>query len=115
MEPGPDLTGGVVRYRDDVFGLYDVHIDSEEKHANKYFGKVATSYPTPQVLNVEATSNTLRFLELWITVDADRLSCRSWNSVARSTGSGDTVLARLPMLEGGTNKTGRLFWVVGTI
>ena len=59
--------------------------------------------------------NTLRFLELVITIDADRLSCRLWNSVARNTGSGDTVLTRLPMLAGGTNKVGRLSWVVGAI
>ena len=61
---------------------------------NKYFARVTTSYPPPLVLNVEAKSNTLRFLELVITTDADRLSCRFWNSVARNTGSGDTVLTR---------------------
>ena len=64
------------------------------------------------MLNVEAKSNTVRFLELVITVDADRLSCRLWNSVARNTGSGDTVLTRLI---GGTNKVGRLSRVVGAI
>ena len=67
------------------------------------------------MLNVEAKSNTLRFLELVITTDAHRLSCRLWNSLARNTGSGDTALTRLPMLAGGTNKIGRLSWVVGTI
>ena len=66
------------------------------------------THPPPLVLNVEAKSNTLRFLELVITTDADRLSCRLWNSVARNTGSGDTVLTGLPMLMGGTNKVGRL-------
>ena len=50
-----------------------------------------------------------------ITTDADRLSCRLWNFVARNTGSGDAVLTRLPMLAGGTNKVGRLSRVVGTI
>ena len=116
MELGLDLTGGVVRYMDDVFGLYAaVHTDSEEKQVNEYFEKVATSYPPPLVLNVEAKSKTLRFLELVITVDADRLSCRLWNSVARNTGSGDTVLTRSPMPEGGTSKVGRLSWAVGTI
>ena len=65
------------------------------------------------MLNVEEKSNTLRFLELVITIDADRLSCRLWNSVARNTGSSGTVLTRLPMLTGGTNKVGRLSWVVG--
>ena len=69
------------------------------------------------MLNVEAKSETLRFLELVITIDADRLSvsCRLWNSVACNTGSGDTVLTRLLMLTGGTDKVGRLSWVVGAI
>ena len=73
------------------------------------------SHPPTLVLNVEAKSNTVRFLELVITVDADRLSCRLWTSVARNTGSGDTVLTRLPMLVGGTHKMGRLSWVVGAV
>ena len=64
---------------------------------------------------MEAKSNTLRFLELVITINADKLSFRLWNSVARNTGSGDTVLTRLPMLVGGTNKVGRLSWVVGAV
>ena len=52
-----------------------------------------------------------------ITIDADGLSCRLWNSVARNTGSGDTVLTGLPMPKGGTNKVamGRLSWVVGAV
>ena len=100
---------------DDVFGLYAEHTDSEEEQVNKYFDKVVTSYPPPLVLNVEAKSNTLQFLELVITIDADRLSSRLWNPVARDTCSGDTVLTRLSMLEGGTNKIGRVSWVVGTI
>ena len=64
-------------------------------------------------MNVEAKSDTMRFLELVITVDADRPSCRLWNSVARNTGSGDTALTRTPMLMGGTNKAGGpgLSWV----
>ena len=67
------------------------------------------------MLNVEARSNTVRLLELVITTDADRLSCHLWNSVASNTCSGDTVLTRLPMMCGGTNKVGRLSWVVGAI
>ena len=55
------------------------------------------------MLNVEAKSETLRFLELVITIDADRLSCRLWNSVARNTGSGDTVLVN------GTSDAGRRY------
>ena len=47
MEPGPDLTGGMVRYMDDVFGSYAVHTDSEEEQVNKYFERVAVSYPPP--------------------------------------------------------------------
>ena len=117
MEPGTDLTGGMVRYMDNVFGLYAVHSGSEEEQENKYFERVAVSYSGshPLVLNVEATSNTVRFLELVITTDADRLSCRLWNSAARNTCSGDTVLTRLPMICGGTNKVGRVSWVVGAI
>ena len=45
MEPGPDLTGGMVRYMDDVFGLYAVHTDSEEEQVNTYFERVVVSYP----------------------------------------------------------------------
>ena len=67
------------------------------------------------MLNVEAKSEALRFLELVITIDADRLSCRLWNSVAHNTGSGNTVLTGLPMLSGGTNKVGGLSWVVGAV
>ena len=91
-EPGPDLTEGMVRYMDDVLGFYAVHTNSEEEQVNRYFERVATSYPPPMVLNVEARSKTVPFLELVITNDADRLSCRVWNSVARNTGSGDDIL-----------------------
>ena len=66
MDPGPDLTGGMVRYMDDVFGLtslYAVHTSSEEEHVNTYFERVAASYPPPLVLDVEAKSNTVQFLE----------------------------------------------------
>ena len=35
MEPGPDLTGGAVYYMDNVFGLYAVHTDSEEKQLSR--------------------------------------------------------------------------------
>ena len=59
--------------------------------------------------------NTVQFLELVITTDADRLSCRLWNSVARNTGNGDSVLTRFPLLAGGTNTMGRLSWIVGAI
>ena len=50
MEPGPDLTGGMVRYMDDVFGLYAVHTGSEEEQVNKYFERVALSYPAPTIV-----------------------------------------------------------------
>ena len=45
MEPGPDLTGGMVRYMDDVLGLYAVGTRTEEEQVNKYFERVAVSYP----------------------------------------------------------------------
>ena len=34
MEPGPSLIGGVVRYMDDVIGLYAMQTASEEEHVN---------------------------------------------------------------------------------
>ena len=61
---------------DDVLSVYAVCTGSEEEQVNRYFERVATSYPPTLVLNVEATPNTVRFLEVVITVDADRLSCR---------------------------------------
>ena len=73
MEPGPDLIGGMVCYMDDgiVFGLYAVHTSSEVEQVNEYFERVATRYPPTLVLNVEAKSDTVRFLELVITTGAD--------------------------------------------
>ena len=47
MEPGPDLTEGMVPCMDDVLGLYAVHTGSEEEQVNKYFERVAASYPPP--------------------------------------------------------------------
>ena len=60
---------------------------------------------------------TLRFPELVITIsmDAGRLGCRLWNSVARNTGSGGTVLTGLPVMPGGTGRMGRPSWVVGAV
>ena len=69
----------------------------------------------PLVLNAEEKPNTLRFLELVITIGADRLRCRLWNSVARNTRSGDTVLTRLLMMSGGTNRIGQLSQLGGAI
>ena len=45
MEPGPDLPGGMVRYMDDVVGLYAVHTSSEEEQVNAYFERMAARYP----------------------------------------------------------------------
>ena len=58
MEPGPDLTGGVVRYMDDVLGLYAVHTSSKEEQVNKYFERVATSYPPPTGVEHSAIPRT---------------------------------------------------------
>ena len=44
--------GGMVRYMDDVLGLYAVNTGTEEEQVNKYFERVAVSYPPPLVLNV---------------------------------------------------------------
>ena len=54
---------------DDALGLCAVRTDSEEKQVNEHFDKVAVGYPPPLVLNVEANSHTLRFLEPVITID----------------------------------------------
>ena len=47
MEPGPDLVGGMVcsNVMDDVLGLYAVCTGTEEEQVNKYFERVAVSYP----------------------------------------------------------------------
>ena len=99
--------------------VYAVHTDSDEEQVNRYVDKVATSYtPHTLVLSVEVKSNTLQFWELPITIDAYRLSCCLWNSVAWqacNTGSGDTMLTRLLTMIGGTHRIGRLSWVVGAI
>ena len=52
MEPGPDLIGGMVCYMDDVLGLYAVCTGTEEAQVEKYFERVAVSYP-PHPTGVE--------------------------------------------------------------
>jgi hypothetical protein len=47
MEPGPECGGGMFRYMEDVLGLYAVHTGTEEEQVNKYFERVAVSYPPP--------------------------------------------------------------------
>ena len=38
------LGGLVVRYMDDVFGIYAISNDAEEKLVSEYFGQVAVRY-----------------------------------------------------------------------
>ena len=66
---------------DDVFGTYAVGTDAEAEQVNKYFGKVAVSYPPPLVLNVEPVSDSHRFLELVINTAGGSFSCHLWNPV----------------------------------
>ena len=61
-----ELVGFMVRYMDDVFGIYAVSDDAEEKQVSEYFEKVAVGYPPPLVLNVEPVSDSHRFLELMV-------------------------------------------------
>ena len=87
---------------DGAFDLHAVHADSHEVHANEYSAGVATSSPPPLVSNVEGKLNTLRFLEVVITIDADK--CRLWHSVAHSTENGGAVLTGPLMIPGGTTR-----------
>ena len=82
--------------------LYAVGTDAEAEQVNKYFGKVAVSYPPPLVLNVEPVSDSHRFLELVITTAGGHFSCHLWNHVVRALRGGERVLLRMPSVGGGT-------------
>ena len=45
MEHLGELVGFVVRYMDDMFGIYAVSNDAEETVVSEYFGLVAVGYP----------------------------------------------------------------------
>ena len=54
----------VVRFMDDVFGIYAVGNGAEEQLVKEYYGGIAVGYPPPLVLNVEQPADLHRFLEL---------------------------------------------------
>ena len=58
MVLGPEgLIGTVVRFMDDVFGIYAVGNSTEEQLVKAYYGGIAEGYPPPLVLNVEQPAN----------------------------------------------------------
>ena len=81
-----ELVGFVVRYMDDVFGIYAVSNDAEEEQVSEYFGQAAVSYPPTLVLNVEPVSDSHRFLELMMNAAGGDFSCRLWNPVIQALG-----------------------------
>ena len=58
MELGPEGIGTVVRFTDDVFGIYAVGNSVEEQLVKEYYGGIAVGYPPPLVLNVDTQCNT---------------------------------------------------------
>ena len=51
MESGPEgLIGTVVRFMDDVFGIYAVGNSAEEQLVMGHYGRIAVGYPPPLVL-----------------------------------------------------------------
>ena len=102
MDEPEGLVGGVLRYMDDVFGIYAVQTDEEECAVRGWFQKVENGYPPPLHLNVERESDTVRFLELVVTVKGPELHCSLFNKVADDLLLGKPVRQRLPEIDGGT-------------
>ena len=115
MEHLGELVGFVVRCMDDVFVIYAVSNDAEEKQVSEYFEKVAVSYPPPLVLNVEPVSDSHRLLELMINTAGGNFSCRLWNPVVQALRGGERMLLRMPGVGGGTTKRDRLCLLVGAV
>ena len=115
MEHLCELVGFVVRYMDDVFGIYAVSNDAEEKLVSEYFGRVAVGYPPTLVLNVEPVSDSHRFLELMVNTAGGNFSCRLWNPVVQALRGGERMLLRMPGVGGGTAKRDRLSLLVGDV
>ena len=82
MESGPEgLIGTVVRFMDDVFGIYAVGNSAEEHLVKEYYGGIAVGYPPPLVLNVVQPATLHRFLELQLNTGGDALQCQLFNPV----------------------------------
>ena len=65
MVPGPvGLIRTVVRFMDDVFGIYAVCNSTEEQLVMEHYAEIAVGYPTSLVLNVEQPASLCHFLEL---------------------------------------------------
>ena len=107
--------GGIVRYMDDVFGIYAVQTDEEERTVRDWFKRVGSGYPPPLQLNVEDESNTVRFLELVITTAGPELSCSLFNKAADDLLNGRPVRQRLAGFGGGTSMMAKRAVVVGAI
>ena len=74
VESGPEgLIGTVVRYMDDVLGIYAVGSNAEEQLVMGHYGRIAVGYPPPLVLNVEQPANLHRFLELQLNTGREAL------------------------------------------
>ena len=116
MEQGPEgLIGTVVRFMDDVFGVYAVGNDAEEQLVREYYGGIAVGYPPPLVLNVEQPADSHRFLELELNTGRGLLQCLLFNPVYSAVTTGGRILQRLPEHGGGTSKRDRLSWIIGTL
>ena len=80
MGLGPEgLIGTVVRFMDDVFGIYAVGNGAEEQLVREYYGGIAVGYPPPLVLNVEQPADLHRFLELELNTGREALQCLLFN------------------------------------
>ena len=115
MEEPSGLIGGIVRYMDDVFGIYAVQTDDEEKMVRDWFKTVGSGYPPPLQLNVEAESNTVRFLELVIATAGPELSCSLFNKAADDLMNGRPVRQRLSEFGGGASTVAKRAVVVGAV
>ena len=82
MELGLEgLIGTVVRFMDDVFGIYAVWNGAEEQLVREYYSGIAVGYPPPRVLNVEQPADLHRFLELELNTGREALQCQLFHPV----------------------------------
>ena len=74
MKAGPEgLIGTVVRFMDDVFGIYAVGSSAEEQLVMEHYGRIAVGYPPPLVLNREQPANLHCFVELQLDTGREAL------------------------------------------
>ena len=92
------MIGTVVRFTDDVFGIYAVGSSAEEQLVMEHYGGIAVGYPPPLVLNVEQPANLHRFLELQLNTRREGLQCQLFSPVYSAAKAGERVLQRLPEL-----------------